>query len=108
MYLLKDNTQICAVERVFNTKEWVREGNVPPPTWSTKLKVIYGLKTSQFKQLFIFNKGTFYMCIVCMNDGYSQGACSQCVLGPFSCVGRGLWTRLRVTILISHLAYSDQ
>ena len=34
------------LEENFNNQGWVREGNVPPPTQSAKLKIIYGLKMS--------------------------------------------------------------
>ena len=60
----------CLLEEKFNTKGWVQEGDVPPPTRSTKLKIIYGCKTFS-----VNNERTFYMTLYSkyMNGGHSQG-----------------------------------
>ena len=54
------------ISPVFNTKGWVREGNVLPPTWSHGAKDNLWVKYEQnirFRQL--FNEGiAFYMYIV--------------------------------------------
>ena len=46
MYLL-EGWQIT--HRMFNTREWVREGDMLPPVRSAKLKVIHGLKKSKIR-----------------------------------------------------------
>ena len=47
--------------RYISTKGWEWEGDVPPPVWSTKLKVIYELKMNKTPDLHSFLYGrTFY------------------------------------------------
>ena len=59
------------MSRVFNTKGWVREGDVPPPAWSTKLKIIYGLKMS--KHPISIKKGrTFYMTLYSVSTSVDE------------------------------------